>query len=209
MTEKPPPLLLIVLCGPNGAGKSTFFKIMLKSFNLPFVNTDLLATKTFGKKAAEHALDAAKLAEKERQRLISQRSSFIMETVLSDSGGHKLNFFREAQNAGYVLQVFFIGLDSVETSTARVQGRVNSGGHDVPLDRIQARFPRSIENLRVLCGFADELRIFDNSSRRAPYRLVAHLQKGKLLAFCLNPPAWITPLDLPSLSHSHTKQFPF
>jgi predicted ABC-type ATPase len=203
------PTLLIVLCGPNGAGKSTFFEIMLKSRGFPFVNADLIAAEKFGPQAGAHALTAAKLADTERRRLIRERTSFVMETVLSDSGGNKLAFFRDAQNAGYLLEVFFIGLDSPATSAARVRGRADAGGHDVPLDRINARYPRTLENLRELCTFADSLTIFDNSSRRNPYRLVAHLKNGGLVSFCDLPPAWTSAIRLEDRMNPHTERFPF
>ncbi|MES2660222.1 MAG: AAA family ATPase [Verrucomicrobiota bacterium] len=98
------PALLIVLCGPNGAGKSTFYEIILKSRGFPFVNADLIAAEKFGTEAAAHALAAAKLADAERRRLIAEKTSFIMETMLSDSAGNKLAFFRDARNAGYLLK---------------------------------------------------------------------------------------------------------
>ncbi|MEO5917455.1 MAG: AAA family ATPase [Luteolibacter sp.] len=202
------PALLVVLCGPNGAGKSTFFEIMLKSRGFPFVNADMIAAEKFGTEAATHALTAAKLADAERRRLISEKTSFIMETVLSDSGGNKLAFFRDARNAGYFLEVFFIGLDSPETSAARVRARADSGGHDVPLDRINARYPRTLSNLRGLCDFADSLTIFDNSSRRNPYRLVARLKNGGLVSLCDVPPAWTSTIRLEDRMNTLTERFP-
>lgn len=201
-----PPSLLIVLCGPNGAGKSSFYEMMLKSLGLPFINADMIAKKAFGEDASAKALTAAKMADARRLELIQDATSFIMETVLSDSGGHKLRFFRKAQAAGFALEVYFIGLNSVELSAARVQGRVDAGGHDVPLDRINARYPRILENLRELCSIADRLTIFDNSSVDEPYRLIACLEHGQLLKLCEAPPSWTKPIQLETLLTPVTKR---
>jgi hypothetical protein len=54
--------------------------------------------------------------------------------------------FHEAR--GFAVFLVFIGLESGALSIARVQQRVQQGGHDVPDDRLRARFPRTLANLR-------------------------------------------------------------
>jgi predicted ABC-type ATPase len=202
------PTILIVLAGPNGAGKSTYYELFLKKLGWPFVNADLLAKDHFGSEAGAHAMAAARMADEERRRLLAAGESFIMETVFSDASGHNLAFFREAREAGYRVEACFIGLESADLSAGRVQGRVAEGGHDVPLGRIIARYPRTLKNLAALCDFADRLTLFDNSLNPQPYRLVAELEVGFLLALCDPLPAWTNGLGLENRLTSTTHRFP-
>lgn len=201
--------LLIVFCGPNGAGKSTLRRITLGEIPIPFVNADEIALAAFGPdQAAAHVYEAATIAEAVRLELYASRRSFSFETVLSDPHGAKIDFLRRAKASGYLVIVHFIGLASAELSRARVIQRVFSGGHDVPDEKIAARFPRVIENLRRLLDVPDELFIYDNSSSETPYRLIAKLTQGKLIQISASIPAWVLCLDLPSRQTPDTLLLP-
>ncbi len=205
---RPDPPLLVAFCGPNGAGKSTLQARTLGHLPLPFVNADLIAAREFGNAAADHAYDAASLAEAERTRLFEDRVSFSFETVLSDPVGGKVAFLRTARDAGYQVVVHFVGLDSSDRSRARVFQRVTEGGHDVPDDKLEVRYPRVLANLARLLDIPDDLVIYDNSSSEDPYRPLARLQRGHLLELAATLPDWIHFLDLPARSQSNTRILP-
>lgn len=203
--DTPPQLLLIVLAGPNGAGKSTFYEEHLAPSGLPFVNADLLARGLGGVDDEARARQAADLAEQERQFLLSERRSFITETVLSDPVGDKVARFAAARELGYFLDVHFIGIASPMLSLARVIDRVSRGGHDVPDDRIQARYPRTLQNLARLLDVADRLSIYDNSEVLRPHRLVALLEGGWLIAIADPQPTWLDEVRLMSRRTATTR----
>jgi predicted ABC-type ATPase len=164
-----------MLAGPNGAGKSTFYDAFLAESPLPFLNADLVA--------AELQLDsfeAARLLDATRQRRIDDGLGFITETVFSDPYGHKLSFLRDAIAAGFDVTLVFVGLASAELSGRRVAQRVAQGGHDVPRDRLERRFERSVANLREAIQFVPRVEIFDNSLDDTPYRKVATFTAGEL-----------------------------
>lgn len=190
--------LLIVFAGPNGAGKSTLRRITLSSEPLPFVNADEIAAFLFGPDAPARAYEAAAIAESIRSILLERRRSFSFETVLSDPAGAKIQFIAEARAAGYHVAVHFVGLDSPDTSRLRVIQRVNEGGHDVPDDKIAARYSRVMANLRRLLDIPDDLVIYDNSSAAAPYQVIARLSRGLLTEIASSIPAWAHFLDLTS-----------
>lgn len=199
--------LLVVLAGPNGAGKSTFYNNVISPHKLPFINADLISKEMAGKGKRISDEEAAKLAGKARREHLNKRVDFCMETVFSDSKGHKRDFLRLAQSAGYMVVLVFIGLDSPELSHARVMSRVDGGGHAVPPDKLDERFPRTIENLRLAIPHLDHVYLYDNSSYDYPYRLVALCNSGKVQMLLPPIPWWVSKV-LPDLGkHESAKSF--
>jgi len=167
--------IVAAVAGPNGAGKSTFYRAFLADSGLRFVNADQLALQL-----NVDPYRAAKLADAVRRELIARKESFIFETVFSDPVGDKLAFLEEAAAGGYTVVLFFVGVDSAEISRERVAMRVAKGGHDVPSDKIESRYARTMENLRKALVRLPNVLVYDNSDLRSPYRLVAESTEGAL-----------------------------
>jgi predicted ABC-type ATPase len=185
--------LLVVLAGPNGAGKSTFYELYLRELGLRFINADVIARALApaGPAQAEGAAyRAAQVADAARRALVAMGESFCMETVFSDPVGAKLAFLREAREAGYRVVLHFIGLASPELSQARVLHRVLNGGHDVPDEKLFARYPRTLENLARAASQVDALLLYDNSSAAEPYRLLGRLERGEVVERHPPVPEW-------------------
>jgi predicted ABC-type ATPase len=179
----------VAIAGPNGAGKSTFYASQLAQANRIFINADVLA--------AELSLgpyQAAELAENLRRTLLTTRESFVFETVFSDPEGSKLAFLEEAVASGYEVTLCFIGLGSLEHSQERVAMRVSQGGHDIPDDKLEARFPRTLLNLQMAIHRLPEVRVYDNSDLRTPYRLVAVFHLGEAIQWNSPVPVWLSNL---------------
>lgn len=172
MSGKP---LLVMLAGPNGAGKSTFFTSYLARLGLPFLNADILAART-GMGAYEAA---AQLAEA-RRVMVERRMGFVTETVFSDPVGAKVQFLADAVEEGFEVRLIYIGIADAQMSAQRVEDRVRSGGHDVPLKKILARYDRSLANLERAITRLPRVMVYDNSSFETPYRLVAEYRAGNL-----------------------------
>src|ERR1700722_14067650 len=168
--------LIIALAGPNGAGKSTFYSVYLKPCGLPWINADELS-REFGVDAYE----AAQVADLIRKDLVEQRASFIFETVFSDPVGDRIKFLREASEEGYNVVLCFIGVASALASEQRVSVRVAEGGHDVPTEKLQARYARTMANLKLALAQLPDVRVYDNQDSRNPYRLVATSAQGRIL----------------------------
>jgi predicted ABC-type ATPase len=177
--------IIVVLAGPNGAGKSTFFHAHLAIFGMRFINADILA-RELGLEARETIAAADAL----RADLIRQGESFITETVFSDPVGAKLGVFTAAMTQGYTVVLFYIGISGPERSEQRVAMRVSQGGHDVPLDRLIARFPRTLVNLRAAVQALSTVLVYDNDDLRSPYRLIARYEQGQLEWESKEPPGW-------------------
>lgn len=178
--------ILVALAGPNGAGKSTFFEAHLKSSGLRFLNADALA-----RELGIDAYEAARLVAALRVELIAQRESFIFETVFSDPVGDKLAFLKRTAHSGYAGVLCFIGISDVETSEQRVAMRVSQGGHDVPAEKLMARFPRTLANLKAAIRELPCVLVFDNDDLRTPFRQVAVFLNGRPVLLRPPVPAWL------------------
>jgi predicted ABC-type ATPase len=177
--------LLVVLAGPNGAGKSTFYHAHLAGLGLRFVNADAI-----GRALGLEARQAAAAADALRSELVRQGDSFITETVFSDPVGAKLAFFCDAMRQGYTVVLLFIGVGSAARSDERVAMRVSQGGHDVPPDRIAARYPRTLANLRAAIPRLSAVVVYDNDDLRHPFRCIARIEHGRIVAEAADAPSW-------------------
>jgi predicted ABC-type ATPase len=181
--------VIVALAGPNGAGKTTFYHSQLARTGLRLLNADVLAR--------ELRLDpytAAKAANVLRVELCALRESFVFETVFSDPVGVKLDFLKEYTRTGYNVILCFVGISGPATSEERVAMRVSQGGHDVPIDKLTARYPRVLENLRRAMRELPHVWIFDNDDLRVPFRLVAVVEGGKVSKLAEPLPRWLRPL---------------
>jgi len=181
--------VIVAIAGPNGAGKTTFYYSHIQPAGLRFVNADVLAR--------ELRLDpyaAAELAAALRRELVKQRESFAFETVFSDPAGRKLAFLEEAGKAGYTVVLCFIGISSAAISEQRVAMRVSQGGHDVPPEKLAARFPRTLANLKAAIRRLPHVWIFDNDDLRMPFREAAVFENGKAVRVTKPVPGWLQPI---------------
>jgi predicted ABC-type ATPase len=167
--------VVVALAGPNGAGKTTFYHAHLQPAGLRLVNADVVARELNMEPYA-----AAKIADAIRRELVRQRESFVFETVFSDPVGDKLSFLREAAQAGYTVLLCFIGISGPAVSEERVAMRVSQGGHDVPTEKLIARYPRILTNLQNAIQELHTVWIFDNDDLRTPFRLAAVCEGGQI-----------------------------
>ncbi len=181
--------LLVAIAGPNGAGKTTFYHAHLESLALPFVNAD-----TLGLELDLAPSEAAAAATALRQALLGDHESFVFDTVFSDPVGDKLSFLKHAVEAGYAVVLCFIGISSAEVSEQRVAMRVSQGGHDVPTEKLEARYGRTMANLGRAIGELPFVLVYDNEDLRRPFRLAAAFEHGRALRSSRSTPSWLGPL---------------
>ena len=72
--------------------------------------------------------------------------------------------------------------------------RVSQGGHDVPTEKLIARFPRTLANLKNAIRELPHVFIFDNDDLRASFRQVAVFERGQKVSSAKPVPRWLQPL---------------
>ena len=150
--------VLIVIAGPNGSGKSTITKKLEQEPDFPdiYINADEIK-----KNEGISDIEAWEKAEKQRAYALNDRESFAFETVFSHSS--KFDLMKQAKEAGYWIELYFMCLQDVEMNVTRVRTRYAAGGHNVPVDKIRSRYIRSMQLLSQSFSLADEAMIFNNS----------------------------------------------
>jgi predicted ABC-type ATPase len=126
-----------VIAGPNGADKTTFAARFLPDFVQcrEFLNADLIAAGLAPIAAETQNVRAGRLLLERMGELVSERASFGFEITLS--GRTYLKLIGEMKKKGYRVWLFFLWLPSPEMALARVENRVQQGGHSVPASDIR------------------------------------------------------------------------
>ena len=153
---------LFVFAGANGSGKSTVAKLYLEAELCPakFICPDQLVALDKKSDRAAYA-SAMNLAEQMRHTEIAAGNSFSFETVLSRPD--KLEFIKYAKAQGYNIVVAYIITSNPEINLARIKRRVEQGGHDVPSDKVIARYERAMQLMFSVIEEADDVIIYNNS----------------------------------------------
>ena len=191
MSNKQP--WMIILAGPNGAGKSTFYEKVLSSDpffkNAEFINLDIEAKNLAGEDGDvnDFFFEAGRYVRSRLDDKLEKRETFIYETTAS--GRTHLRLVDQAKKKGFKVAFIFIGLSSVQLSHLRVQERVKNGGHNVPVDDIERRFPNIMKHFPDILKISDISIAFDNS-KKTPYELIFMMDERKLLIFH-NYPKWM------------------
>jgi predicted ABC-type ATPase len=161
---------LDVIAGPKGAGKTTLYERVIHPARpgLPFVNADRIARDRFPGEELARAYDAARIAARARTALIEARLDFCTETVFSH--GSKVDLVTTAVAAGYdvVLHAVLIPLD---LSGPRVAARVAAGGHDVPAEKLAARYQRLWPLIVEATPHCYRTVFWDNAADDGPYEV--------------------------------------
>jgi predicted ABC-type ATPase len=180
---------LWIVAGPNGAGKTTLAQISqiaeklqsAERLNPDEVSKELLRQRGgFDFQTASPELlqttfiEAAELVFEEAQAAIRANRSICLETVLST--GKYRSLVEQTLKHGGFFGLFYIAVNSPEISARRIAQRVAEGGHDVPTEKLAARWQRSLEQLPWFVERAHFVLVYDNSAEKlgTPPEMVAY-----------------------------------
>ncbi|MCF3648722.1 zeta toxin family protein [Synoicihabitans lomoniglobus] len=212
MPAKSRPLpALTVLAGVNGAGKSSIGGEALQAAGAVYFNPDEYAHQLRSREtlsqvkanAIAWAYGKAKL-----EAAIAQGTDFTFESTL---GGKTItNLLTRAAGKSHQIDIWFVGLKSVDLHLQRVASRVAQGGHPIPEAAIRQRWIGSHENIIRLIPHVTTLRLFDNSPEVAEGEipdptLLLSIQNGQLAYpgpdVLSTTPQWAKPIVAAAYRH--------
>lgn len=155
------------VAGPNGSGKSTIYSLLSAeepSGSIWIINPDELSRRIEAQERlpqVEANLEAVKRIEAWLYASVHAHQTVGVETVLST--GKYRALVKEAKTHGFAVRMIFVFLPDPDLNVERVRVRVLKGGHDVPEDRIRARWIRSFQQFAWFLAEADRVDVFENS----------------------------------------------
>jgi len=105
---------------------------------------------------------SAAIADFLRYKMIQSDSSFSFESVFSHNS--KIKELEIAKKANFKIYLYFIATSDPIINVERIKNRVETGGHDVPNEKICNRYYRTLNNLHEAFKLSDRAYIFDNST---------------------------------------------
>ena len=84
-----------------------------------------------------------------------------IETLLYDSS--ILNLLKETKEKGIFIELFYVGLASLDIAVERVQQREQKGGHGINAELVEKRYENSQENLKLIFDLCDVVHFYDNT----------------------------------------------
>jgi predicted ABC-type ATPase len=199
--------IAVVLAGHNGSGKSTlWYDRLADTLKIPLVNADRLTLSILPERDTSNQLPewAARLRDTDARwsrvsqqgvqlymgQIMGEHLPFAFETVFSHFKARadgtvesKTDTIVNLQKAGYFVVLMFVGLVSPEMSILRVATRRAQGGHDVPLSKLRARFPRTQKAIGMTAPLADMTLMFDNSRDFEHAFSLVRAQRGQTVLF--------------------------
>ena len=178
-----------IIGGINGVGKSTIYSVLSDDDMYILgkrVNADEIASTYGDWRDSNVQFKAGKQAVKEIRTCLNTKINFHQETTLA--GQTVLHTARKAKEVGYTIHLWYIFVANTEIAKQRVRDRVVSGGHGIPDDIIERRSVTSLQTLKAIIPFCNEVRLYDNTTS---YNPVARSINGVLKILDKNIPPHI------------------
>ena len=102
-----------------------------------------------------------------------------------------MEFLHEAKRQGFKTYLYYVSTVDPLINIARVQYRVEKGGHGVPEQKIKQRYYRSMDLLMQAVDATDRTYFFDNSTDGQAASFLAEIENAELLK--INPEAQVLP----------------
>lgn len=176
-----------IIGGVNGTGKSSFTGVMKSSVTDlgVIVDVDKLTILAGGK-----PLEGGRIALQKINDCLDKGICFTQESTLS--GSFVPRTAKKARDLGYYVQLYYIGLDSVEESLQRIANRVKRGGHNIATEDVERRFEDRWKAVTAVLPYCDEASFYDNDNG---FRQVAAYRNGELFLIEEQRPKWILELQ--------------
>ena len=154
-----------IIAGVNGAGKSSLIGVLRKEIT-----------------SLGEIVESIEMIDD----CLEKEICFTQETTLS---GHRiLATIKKAIEKGYYIRLYYVGLNTVEESLARIENRVKKGGHNIPDTDVKRRFNKRFEDLSMILPYCDEATFYDNENG---FVAVAEYKNGEIMQIGSVQPSWL------------------
>ena len=174
-----------IFAGVNGAGKSTLYATKHISLDEHRVNADEILKDMGDWRDPSALIKAGKEAVLRIRNYFEKGYSFNQETTLC--GSSILRNIKKAKNLGYVVEMHYVGLESVQLAKERIAYRVEHGGHGISDADVERRYRESLINLYTVIPLCDLVDLYDNTQA---FRRFAIFRKGEIIRLSANVPKW-------------------
>lgn len=130
-----------------------------------------------------------KMVEQEIRDIIDNNHDFSLGTTLY--GDVSKRICQQAKEAGYIIRMYYIGLDTLDETLLRIQKRVENGGRSVPTANVEYQFAHRFDDIIEILPYCDEAKFYDNYNG---FVLVAEYRNDRLLPVGLYQPQWLSQL---------------
>ena len=153
-----------IIGGVDGTGKSSLTSVLRETVSdLGIIIDADQISKQYGSNLA-----GGKAAVRQIRQCINTGCSFTQETTLS--GSKTMRTIKLAQDNGYYIRMYYIGLGSVEESIERIANRHRKGGHTIPEEMCAGDIRNVLTACLTLCRFA--MRFFSMIMRMVLWKSV-------------------------------------
>lgn len=182
---------VVVMLGVNGSGKTTIANELAKNLDIPLINMDLIGRRPYSSVEDYNQMmtERLQIARKMMDDKLISRQSFITELTLSTA--KDLDFLKHVKQSSATLITIFVLTRDVEINISRIENRVNNGGHNVPLQKIERRFPKLLANMPLAIDESDICFIYDNSHWYKNILIKHEAKKINLIGIELDKDNWI------------------
>ena len=154
---------------------------------MEFVNADVIAQGLSAFQPETAAFHAGRIMLERLHYLAKERVNFAFETTLASRTF--AYWIEELRQTGYVCHLVFLWLPSPELALARVQERVQMGGHNVPEEIVRRRYYAGIRNFfQLYQPLTESWYFYDNSVAGSPNLIASNNKEDGI--YIENPTIW-------------------
>ncbi|MBR5516178.1 MAG: zeta toxin family protein [Clostridia bacterium] len=175
-----------LFAGVNGAGKSSLYYILSQSQNMgERINIDEMVAREGSWQDSLLQLSATRRAMAMITDCLERKATFNQETTLASPT--LLRQIQKARDAGYIIVLYYVGVENLQTAVRRVETRVSKGGHGIDPKLIEQRFEKLGETLHNVMPLVDAAFFYDNTTK---FKQIAFLRNNILMDYDEDLPVW-------------------
>ncbi|WP_026497086.1 ATPase [Butyrivibrio sp. WCD3002] len=175
-----------LIAGVNGAGKTTLYQMDPDLKGEYRVNADEILKESGGDWRNPHdVFSSGRKAVEKLNQYFEGEESFNQETTLC--GNTVFRNIRRAKEKGFLIEMHYVGVASVDIAKERVAKRVLGGGHGVNESDIERRYEQSLRNFWEIMTMCNLVAVYDNTDS---IRRFAIYKDGVLVRKSHRVPEW-------------------